>query len=124
MENVPGIAAVPGFSSDRRFLKTPRDCGYARDPGVLNPCDFGVPQHRGRHVLLAARGSTANLPSPAGPGSNAVTARAAIGRFPAIDGGDGTSSIPNHYAARLSERNLQRIRATSPDGGLAGAAYA
>ena len=36
MENVPGIAAVPGFSSFRRFLKTLRDCGYECDYGILN----------------------------------------------------------------------------------------
>ena len=117
MENVPGIAAVPGFSSFRRFLKTLRDCGYACDHGVLNACEFGVPQHRRRHVLLAARGPAVKLPSPAQSGSSAVTVRAAIGRFPAIDAGDGTSFIPNHCAARLSEPNLQRIRATPPDGG-------
>ena len=120
MENVPGIAAVPGFSCFRRFLQTLRDCGYACDHGVLNACDFGVPQHRRRHVLLATRGSSAKLPSPAHAGSNAVTVRTTIGHFPAIAAGDGDSSVPNHYAARLSERNLQRIRATRPDGGSRG----
>ena len=118
MENVPGIAAVPGFSSYRRFLKTLRDCGYACDHGILNARDFGVPQHRRRHVLLAARGSPVKLPSPAhGPATNELTVRATIGRFPGIGAGDGNSSVPNHYAARLSERNLQRIRATPADGG-------
>ena len=117
MENVPGIAAVPGYSSYRRFLKTLRDCGYTCDHGVLNARDFGVPQHRRRHVLLAARGSSAKLPYRAYPGSNSLTVRATIGRFPAIDAGDGGSTVPNHYAARLSDRNLQRIRATPPDGG-------
>lgn len=118
MENVPGIAAVPGFSSFRRLLKTLRDCGYACDHGVLNARDFGVPQHRRRYVLLAVRGPSAKLPSPThDPASDAVTVRETINRFPAIEAGDDNPSIPNHCAARLSDRNLRRIRATPPDGG-------
>ena len=118
MENVPGIAAVPGFSSFRRFLKTLRDCGYECDHRVLNARDFGVPQHRRRHVLLAARGSAAALPSPANdPESDAVTVRTTIECFPALDAGEGDTSTPNHYAARLSALNLQRIRATPANGG-------
>ena len=118
MENVPGIAAVPGFSSFRRFLKTLGECGYECDHGILNARAFGVPQHRRRYVLLAARGSAAALPSPANePGPDAVTVRTTIERFPAIDAGEGEPSIPNHYAARLSARNLARMRATPADGG-------
>ena len=53
MENVPGIARVPGFSAYRRFLQTLRVCGYSIDQCTLNARDFGVPQHRRRLVLLA-----------------------------------------------------------------------
>lgn len=118
MENVPGIAKVPGFSSLRRFLSTLRDCGYECDHQVLNARDFGVPQHRRRYVLLAARGSAPALPSPVNdPASDGVTVRTAIERFPSIDAGEEDASIPNHYAAQLSPRNLQRIQATPADGG-------
>ena len=118
MENVPGIAEVPGFSSFRRFLGILRECGYRCDHRVLNARDFGVPQHRRRYVLLAAHGSAAALPSPANdPESDAVTVRTTIDRFPAIDAGEEDASIPNHYAAQLSAKNLQRIRATPIDGG-------
>ena len=118
MENVPGITAVPGFSSLRRFLKTLHECGYECDHRVLNARDFGVPQHRRRYVLLAARGSAASLPSPAkDAASDEPTVRKAIERFPALDAGEDNPSIPNHYAARLSARNLQRIRATPVNGG-------
>ena len=118
MENVPGITAVPGFSSLRRFLKTLHDCGYECDHQVLNVRDFGVPQHRRRYVLLAARGSSVALPSPAkDAASDEATVRKTIERFPALDAGEDNHSIPNHYAARLSTRNLQRIRATPVNGG-------
>ena len=119
MENVPGIASVPGRSRFRRFLETLRDGGYECDHRVLNARDFGVPQHRRRYVLLAVRGAAADLPLPAtdSPGAGSVTVRDAIGRFPAIGAGEVHGSIPNHCAARLSDRNMERIRATPTDGG-------
>ena len=118
MENVPGIVAVPGFSSFRRFLKTLGNCGYECDHHVLNARDFGVPQHRRRYVLLAVHKASAALPSPTdGPGSERTTVRPTIERFPAIDAGEADPSTPNHYAARLSTLNLERIRATPSNGG-------
>ncbi len=119
MENVPGIASVPGFSSFRRLLKTLRESGYECKHDVLNACDFGVPQHRRRYVLLAARGKPVELPRPASgdPNRRSKTVRGAVERFPAIEAGEAHSSIPNHYAAKLSKTNLARIRATPPDGG-------
>lgn len=118
MENVPGIAAVPGFSSFRKFQKSLRVNGYRCGQGVLNASDFGVPQHRRRYVLLAAQSSDAFLPSPAAsPKRGTATVRAAIERFPKIDAGEHHPSVPNHYAARLSARNLERIRVTPADGG-------
>ena len=119
MENVPGIASVPGFSSFRRFLRTLQDYGYTYDHGILNARHFSVPQHRRRYVLLAARTTTAALPRSTGGHSRTETAtvRSAIGHFPALASGEAHSSIPNHCAAGLSDRNLERIRATPPDGG-------
>lgn len=119
MENVPGITAVPGFSSFRRFLRVLRDCGYNCDHGVLNARDFGVPQHRRRCVLLAVHGSEASLPTPVvrDPVRGGVTVRAGIGRFPTIAAGEAHRRVPNHVAAGLSPLNLERMRATPPDGG-------
>ena len=119
MENVPGITAVPGFSSFRRFLRVLRDCGYGYEHCVLNARDFEVPQHRRRCVLLAVRGAEARLPTPIirDPDQGGVTVRASIGRFPAIAAGEAHRCIPNHVAAGLSPLNLERIRATPADGG-------
>lgn len=118
MENVPGVAAVKGFSSFRRFLNTLRDCGYECDHRVFNARDFGVPQHRRRYVLLAAREAAAVLPSPIGdPDSEGGTVRTTIASYPAIAAGESDPSVPNHCAARLSALNLERIRATPADGG-------
>ena len=117
MENVPGIAAVPGFSSFRRFVGTLRDCGYDYDHRVLNARDFGVPQHRRRRVLLAIQDAPARLPEPPAPDAGARTVRGTIARFPAIDAGETHPDIANHQAARLSPLNLKRIKATPVDGG-------
>ena len=119
MENVPGITAVPGFSSFRRFIKTLHDCGYDYDHRVLNARDFGVPQHRRRRVLLAVLEAPATPPDPliAAAAARLVTVRSAIAHFPAIDAGEAHPNIANHHAARLSPLNLQRIRATPADGG-------
>ena len=119
MENVPGIAAVPGFSSFRRFVRTLRERGYDCGHGVLNARDFGVPQHRRRRVLLAVEDAPARLPDPRVPdaGAGCATVRGAIARFPAIEAGETHPDVPNHHAARLSPLNLERIRATPVDGG-------
>ncbi len=119
MENVPGIAAVPGFSSFRRFIKTLHDYGYDCDHRVLNARDFGVPQHRRRRVLLAILEAPAPAPDPLTTEADPrlVTVRSAIAHFPKIDAGEAHPSIPNHHAARLSPLNLRRIRATPADGG-------
>ncbi len=119
MENVPGIASVPGFSALRRFRKTLTDLGYGCDHRVLNARDFGVPQHRRRYALLAATSGPSRLPEPArgGDAADILSVRRAIERFPRIEAGETHSGIPNHSAAGLSPLNLARIRATPRDGG-------
>ena len=119
MENVPGIASVPGFSAFRRFTKTLDDFGYECDHGILNARDFGVPQHRRRYVLLATRTGSPHLPTPSveDGAPNDVSVREAIWHFPRIEAGEKHSVIANHCAAGLSSRNLERIKATPPDGG-------
>ena len=119
MENVPGVASVPGFSAFRRFTRTLADCGYECDHGILNASGFGVPQHRRRYVLLAARTGSPRLPTPSGAsrGSGSVSVREAIRHFPGIEAGESHRDIPNHCAASLTSQNLARIRATPPDGG-------
>lgn len=115
MENVPGIDKNPGRGVLVDFLQTLRENGYDPAHGIVNACDHGVPQHRRRYVLLTVKGTTVALPQKHDTSENTV--RTAIGGFPVIDAGETHSSVPNHYAARLSQLNLSRIRATPADGG-------
>ena len=46
-----------------------------------------------------------------------MTVREAIGHFSKIEAGESCSRPPNHRAARVSELNLERLRATPHDGG-------
>ena len=116
MENVPGIASVQSF---RVFLKTLNDCGYGCDHRVLNARDYCVPQHRRRYVLLAVMEDRALLSRQARNDAqrDGLTVRNAIAHFPELEAGESHRCIPNHSAAGLSPLNLQRVKATSANGG-------
>lgn len=119
VENVPGIAAVKGNSTYKRFLAMLHRNGYSVDSGIIDAKAFGVPQSRRRLVLVAARNHEVKLPPPT-HGVNLkpwVTVRDAISHYPALEAGSGVDEPANHRAAALSDRNLQRMRHTPADGG-------
>lgn len=120
VENVAGIIRGRGRTTLEAFRRTLDDSGYRRVDGIVDAKHYGVPQNRRRFVLLAARtGPEPRLPEPT-HGRNREhprTVREAIGRFPRIGAGEASPQWPNHRAARVSERNLERLRATPPDGG-------
>lgn len=119
VENVPGIAKVKGFSTFKRFLKTLRNAKYDIDYNVLDAKAFGVPQNRKRLVAIAVRKGKASLPTPIYDGRtrNYTTVRQAIDHFPEIKAGEEHSTIPNHVAANVEPINIERLKATPPDGG-------
>ena len=119
VENVPGIARVRGFSAFQRFLQMLDRLCYNHVHGVIDARRYGVPQRRRRLVLLAARKLLPCLPAPThGDGLNPIkTVRNAIAGFPPIVAGGCSANVPNHVAAKVSELNLERLRATPVDGG-------
>jgi DNA (cytosine-5)-methyltransferase 1 len=119
IENVPGLARVPGFSTFRRFQKVLADLKYNIAPGVIDAKAFGVPQTRRRFVMIGTKLVEPSLPvATHGPGRLPyATVRDTIAGYPTIRAGREHPEIANHRAASLSEINLTRLRNTPKNGG-------
>ena len=117
LENVPGLSSNPQ-SYLPRFLDSLRKAGYVFDHDVIDASRYGVPQHRQRYLLVAARHRRdITLPDAEEP---VVTVRQVIGEgngFPRIPAGHTDETDYMHTSAALSETNLRRIRMTPHDGG-------
>lgn len=114
MENVPGIAKHKVY---RDFLDTLRKEGYniAVNEELFCP-DYGIPQRRKRLVLLASKIGAISFPKQSYDKAKYVTVRNAIGHLPALSAGQSSPTDPLHVSAGLSPLNLQRIRASKPNG--------
>lgn len=119
VENVPGLQKFnKNEGTFKQFLNTLSRNGYSVDFNVIPAAWFGVPQTRERLVLLAAKNYEVKLPYKTHGTDDTPfsTVREWIGTLPPIDAGTKHASIPDHEAARLTEVNIERIKAT-PEGG-------
>ena len=121
LENVPGLQNVDaGAGPFHDFVIFLNGLGYGVDYAVIESQDYGVPQRRRRLILVASLLGSISLPGKThGPETthpSYTTVWEWISDYPPIAAGETHPDIPNHRAARLSERNLERIRAT-PEGG-------
>jgi len=119
IENVPGMARVPGYSAFRRFTRLLETTGYKLSYDVLDAKHFGVPQTRRRLVLIAVKDLQPSLPEAVyGTERRQLrTVRDAIEHFPVLDAGDACETMFNHITASITELNLERLRHTPHDGG-------
>jgi DNA (cytosine-5)-methyltransferase 1 len=119
MENVPGIARVKGNSTFKRFLTLLERNGYRYVHGVVDAKRFGVPQTRRRLVLLASRFMTPSMPTETHgrDGSPYKTVRRSISHFPPLEAGQAHPDVANHAAASITQKNIERLRHTPPNGG-------
>ena len=118
IENVPGIQNVDINNGNfQKFLEVLTHHNYNVDFGVVPALWFGVPQTRERFVLLASRHTHIKLPPKTHDGVETpfATVRDWIGNLPPIAAGETHKEIIDHTAARLSELNIKRIKAT-PEG--------
>lgn len=121
VENVPGLQN-PDHQAQPfgGFLQRLKAAGYHITYEPVRLMKYGVPQSRCRLLLLASRHGPIELPPKTnGPGTENPryeTVRNWIEDLPSIAAGEEHATVPNHRAAALSERNLERIRVT-PEGG-------
>lgn len=124
VENVPGLKKISiedggPFSA---FVEQLKEKDYYVDFGVIAAMDYGAAQVRRRLVLLASRLGSISFPAPTHGPKRAkayVTVRDAIADLPAVEHGTehpDKRRYPNHRAAQLSPRNLERIRHTGTNG--------
>ncbi len=110
MENVPQVKGHPVF---QEFLKALN--GYHVEWSILNCSRIGIPQTRKRLVLLASKLGPEGLSLPTSMESP-PTVHDTISCLPQLEAGNVDESDSLHVACRLSELNLERIRASRPGG--------
>lgn len=121
VENVPGLQKLGRRTQPfGGFLRRLESAGYHVAYEAVSLMKYGVPQSRCRLILLASLHGPIELPpktnGPGTPRRQYETVRDWIGELPPIAAGEMHPTVPNHRAAALSSRNLERIRAT-PEGG-------
>lgn len=112
MENVPDVTKHSVYED---FVDELRAQGYAIWSGTVACADYGLPQQRRRHVLLASLLGEISLISPTHAGRH-VTVRDVLESLPPIGAGMVDQHDPLHRSARLSPINQQRIRLSKPGG--------
>lgn len=113
MENVPQLENNPIFL---KFVNLLVSNGYEVNYDILYGPDYGVPQIRKRLVLLASKHGRIDFVEPIYNEDNYLTVRDAIGDIEPIEAGEISDSDLLHQSAKLSEKNLKRIRQSSPGG--------
>ena len=112
MENVPQIRETQIYE---QFLAILNENHYNVDSRVIFCPDYGIPQTRRRFVLVASLLGPINIIGPT-HNKDDVHVIDYIGDLPPIAAGAVHPNDPMHRSAFLSEKNLQRIRASIPGG--------
>lgn len=111
MENVPDVTKHQVYQD---FVAT-LEKDYEVWAGTVNCVDYGLPQQRRRHVLLASKLGPVSLIAPTHPGKP-NTVHDAIGHLPRLSAGEAHPADPLHRAASLTPINLKRIAYSRPGG--------
>ncbi|AFZ67170.1 DNA-methyltransferase Dcm [Deinococcus peraridilitoris DSM 19664] len=116
MENVTRLATFHGGEVFEGFLNRLESLGYHVAWRDVNCPDYGIPQNRKRLLLLASRLGPIEFLPPTHTPETYRTVREVLSELPPLKAGQRHEADPLHWAAGLTERNLQRIRASRPDG--------
>ncbi|HBM1136165.1 TPA: DNA cytosine methyltransferase [Acinetobacter baumannii] len=111
MENVPDVIKHKVYHD---FIQELIDLGYTVSAQEVACVDYGVPQTRRRHVVLASRIGRIGLIKPTH--KDPVTVQDVIGDLEPLVAGQKSKVDPLHAAAKLSDLNFRRIKASKPGG--------
>ena len=112
MENVPDVIKHEVYHD---FICELRKQGYQVWAEKVNCANYGIPQIRRRHVLLASRIGRVALLSPTHI-DTPVTVRDTIAQLPQLKSGEQDKQDKLHHCTKLSSLNLKRIQASKPGG--------
>lgn len=113
MENVPDVTKHSVYHD---FVTELKELGYQVWAEPVYCPDYGMPQVRKRHVLLASKLGEIELIKPTHKKENYKTVKDVIGKLPPIEAGQQHSKDPLHISASLSPLNLQRIQISTAGG--------
>lgn len=111
MENVPTVAKHQVFSD---FVDTLEQLGYNVWFDVVDSSEYGVPQMRRRMVLLASMHGDIKMIAPTI--IEPKTVKQSIGHLPSLSAGEVSPTDRLHISAKLSDKNLERIKVSKPGG--------
>ena len=113
MENVTNLANKDIFVN---FVSELKKLGYfVSYKNVFCP-DYGIPQKRRRLVLLASKLGEISLLPPTHNKQTYITVKDVIGNLPVVNSGERDKKDFLHFTSKLSELNLNRIKASVPNG--------
>jgi len=111
MENVPDVIKHKVYHD---FIEELITLGYSINAQEVACVEYGVPQTRRRHVVLASKISNIELIKPTH--TKPITVKEVIGNLEHLQAGQVSKNDPLHAASKLSEINLKRIEASKPGG--------
>ncbi len=112
MENVPDVVKYQVYED---FVKKLEDLGYKVLGTKVDCLQYGIPQTRKRHVLLASLISD-NVQLIPPTHDKPITVKDVISDLPPLKAGQKDANDPLHVCSSLSELNLKRIRASKQGG--------
>lgn len=116
MENVPEVLARRHWSRFLRFRQLLQSAGYQVRAQIHDLAPFGVPQHRFRAVVIAAR-APFSMPIGYLAPTDFVTVRQAIEHLPPTGPGERSDADPMHYCTNHRPSTVRTLRQVPRDGG-------
>ncbi|MBD1583255.1 DNA cytosine methyltransferase [Pseudoalteromonas sp. S16_S37] len=115
MENVPDVTKHTVYHD---FVSSLKKQGYNIWANTVYCPDYGIPQTRSRHVLLASKLGPISLVEKTHTPSEYVTVKQALSKYQLAKIKAGTASKADrlHKTAALSDLNMKRMKASKPGG--------